>query len=200
MKISKTTVIFLLIGIIVILAAGMGMAYTRYDREQSLLNEEIALAQLRLNKYPAQELASQKEDAQSRLAQAESQLSIAKASLHQSIESIEASNVIFDLAEECYVEVTEIQSPGIATHKIGEVELSFLPITVTIEGEVLNFNDFVYKWTQEYPTGVVESVEITVPEPPSEEEIAKAEEAGEEIEEEKPSAVIKLLIHNYGGD
>ena len=194
MKISKITVIFLVIGIFVILFACMGMAYTQQDREQSQLNEEISLAQLRLNKYPVEELAAQKQEAEKRLVQAESQLGIAKASLYQSIESIEASNLLFDLAQDCQVEVTQISSPGITTKAREEVNLSALSLMVTIEGDVLNFTNFIYKWTQEYPTGIVESVEIKVPEPPDEKEVT------EEEEEEIPSATIKLLIHNYEGD
>ncbi|GAI66429.1 unnamed protein product, partial [marine sediment metagenome] len=101
------------------------------------LSEELALAQLRLKKYPPQlqELASQQEELENRLAKAELQLRTAKISLNQSIQSIEASNALFELAEDCQVEVTELSSPGVAAEQMEEVTLSALPLTVTVEGD-----------------------------------------------------------------
>jgi len=191
LKLSKTTWIFLAAGIFVILCASLGMVYFQQDNEQSRLNEELILAQLRLKKSPAHQLDSQQEELESRLAKAGLQLKAAKNSLYQSTQSIEASDALFDLAEAHQVEVTEIDSPGTTTEELEGVTLSFLPLTVTVEGDVLNLIDFIYKWTHEYPTSVVQSAEITVPEPVEEEE---------ETEEEKPSAVINLHIYTYEGD
>jgi len=194
-KLSKVTWIFLASGIFAILFASLGMVYSQQGNEQSRLSEELALAQLRLKKYPAQqlELASQQEELENRLAKAESQLRTAKISLNQSIQSIEASNALFELAEDCQVEVTELSSPGMAAEQMEEVTLSSQPLTVTVEGDVDDLIDFIYKWTHEYSTGVVKSVEISVPEPVD-------EEAEEETEEEKPSATINLLIYTYEGN
>ena len=190
MKLSKTTWIFLVIGIFIILAAGLGMAYSQQHQEQSRLNEELALAQLRLNKYPPQQVSSQKEELESQLAKAESQLKAARASLYQSPESIEASDALFDLAQLCNVEVTEISSPGLTTEALDGVTLSVLPLTVTVEGDVLNLIDFIYRWTEEYSTGMVKSAEIGVPRTTEEEETVGC----------KPSAIINLLIYSYEGD
>ena len=197
MKFSKTTWIFLAVGIFIIALASLGMVYSQQGKEQSQLDEELALAQLRLKKYPAQqlELASQQEELESRLAKAEAELRTAKTSLRQSTESIEASDALFELAEDCHVEVTEISSPGVANQTLDEISLSALPLTVTVEGDVLNLIDFIYQWTHEYPTGVVKSVEISVPEPAEEEEEEEAE-----IEEQMPSATINMLIYTYEGN
>ena len=190
-KLSKTTWIFLAVGTFVILCASLGMVYFQLGNEQSQLNEKLTLAQLRLKKYPAHQLAPQQEELEGRLAKAGLQLKVAKNSLYQSTQSIEASDALFDLAEDYQVEVTEIGSPGVTTEELEGVNLSFLPLTVTVEGDVLNLIDFIYKWTHEYSTGVVQTVEITVPELVEEEE---------ETEEEEPSAVINLLIYTYEGD
>ena len=206
MKISRTTLMFLVSGIFVIAVFILGMAYSQYDEQQSRLNDEIASAQLMLKRYPAQQFSSQKEEMESRLAKAETELSIAKASLYQSTESIEATDVIFNLAEAAAVEVTKISSAGLTTEKVEGVQLSVLPISVTVQGDIINFIDYIYKWTQEYRMGRVLSVEITVVEPVEEEEMVEVEEVEEEeeeeieVEEEIPSATINLLIYNYEGD
>ena len=196
-KLSTTSWIFLTIGIFGILVLSLNVAYAQQSQEQSRLNEEVALVQKRLLKNPPQQISSQKSELESQLAKAELQLKVAKVGLFQSLESIEASDALFELAEASYVEVTEISSSGVSSELLEGVDFSILLLTVTIEGDVLNLVDFIYKWTHEYPTGVVQSVEITVPEVVEEEE--ETEEA-EEAEEEKPSAIINLLIYSYEGD
>lgn len=208
MKLSKKALFLLAGGIFVILAAGLGMAYSQQGDEQDRLNEELALARLRLENYPAQqlELTAQQKKLEGRLAMAKSQLKNTKAGLSRSTESIEASGGLFEIAGDCHVEVMEISSPGPTTRELEGVTLAVLPLTVTVEGEVLDLIDFVSRWTGDYSTGVVESVQISVPLPPGEEEeegeVEETEEGEEEavIEEQKPSAVINLLIYGYEGD
>jgi|GEM_PF-584737 len=214
LKLSKKAWLLLTSGIFIILAAGLGMAYSQQGDEQGRLNEELALARLRLENYPAQqlELTSQQKKLESRLAMARSQLKNTRAGLSRSTESIEASGGLFEIAGDCHVEVTEISSPGPTTRELEGVTLAVLPLTVTVEGEVLDLIDFVSRWTGDYATGVVESVEISVPLPPGEEEEEEegeveeteetegAEEEEAVIKEQEPSAVINLLIYSYEGD
>ena len=199
-KLSTTSWIFLIIGIFGILVLSLNVAYAQQSQEQSRLNEEVALVQKRLLKNPPQQISSQKSELESQLAKAELQLKVAKVGLYWSTESIEASDALFELAMDCDVEITKISSLALSTEAVEGVTLSTLPLTVTVEGDVLNLVDFIYKWTHEYPTGVVQSVAITVPEVTEEEEEAEAEGAAAETEEEKPSATINLLIYSYEGD
>ena len=201
-KLSTTSWIFLIIGIFGILVLSLNVAESQQSQEQDQLNEEIALVQKRLGKYPVQQISAQKEELESQMAEAESQLKVDKVGLYWSTESIEASDALFEVAEASLTEVTGISSPGVTTEELEGVTFSVLPLTVTIEGDVLNLVAFIYKWTHEYPTGVVQSVAITVPEVTEEEEEAEAEAEGAaaETEEEKPSATIDLLIYSYEGD
>ena len=199
-KLSTTSWIFLTIGIFGILVLSLNVAYAQQSQEQSQLNEEVALVQKRLLKNPPQQISSQKSELESRLAKAELQLKVTKVGLYWSLESIEASDALFELAEASYVEVTGISSSGVTSELLEGVDFSILLLTVTIEGDVLNLVDFIYKWTKRYPTGVVQSVAITVPEPPEEEEEVEGAGAVTETEEEKPSATINLLIYSYEGD
>jgi hypothetical protein len=189
MKLSKTTWLIIGIGIIVIAAASLGVAYSQKADEKSELEQELSLARQRLDKYLAELPTSQKEELESQLAEVESQLDTAKASLHQLIESIEASTTLFEVAQNCNVEITRISSSPPTSSQLENVTFSALSLTVGIEGEVPNLITFVYRWIQENVTGIVTSVEITVPETTEEEE-----------EEGKPSAIIKLLIYTYEGD
>lgn len=219
MRLSKITLIFLGVGIFAILAIGMGMAYAQQSREQSRLNEQLSLAQLRISNYSPQKLSSQLEGLKSELTQLETQLKDSKACLCQSVESIEATDTLFEIAEVCGVEIIGVSSPGLNSKEIEGIACPVLAVTVQIEGDVSNLIDFTLKLTGEFPTGVVQSVGINIPEVPEEAEAEEMEEeqgeeeeseeeaVGEEEEEgieeeelEKPSATLVLLIHTYEGD
>ena len=195
MKISKTALIFLGVGIFVILVGILGMTYSQQSQEQSRLNQELALAQMRFKAYASEQLSSQQEELESRLTRLESRLKNAKSSLYQSIQSIEITDTLYEVAEACGVEIVEVSSPGLADKELEGITYSFLTLAVKVEGEVFNLIDFIDAWTKEYPTGVVESAEINVPQLTEEEE---EEETEEELE--KPSADLKLLIYTYEGD
>lgn len=191
MKLSKTALIFLGVGIFVILVAILGMTYSQQSQEQSRLNQELSLAQLRLEEYASQQLSSQQEELESRLTRLETRLRVTKNNLYQSIQSIEITETLYEVAKTSDVEIVEISSPGLANEELEGITYSFLRLAVTVEGDVRDLIDFIDAWTKEYPTGVVESVEITVPESPEDEE---------ETAEELPSADIRLLIYTYEGD
>ena len=94
-----------------------------------------------------------------------------------------------------------METEGLGTEEVEGVTLSVLPIFVTIEGDVLNLIDFIYKWTEEYPTGMAKTLEITVPEVLDEEaEGEEAEEEEVEVEEEEPYAIVYLRIYCYEGE
>ncbi len=200
MKVSKTALIFLGVGIFVILVAILGMTYSQQTQEQSRLNQELSLAQLRLKEYASQQLSSQQAELESQLTQLEARLKVVKDGLYQSIQSIEVTETLYEITETLYevaetsdVEIVEISSPGLATEELEGITYSFLSLAVTVEGDVRDLIDFIDAWTEKYPTGVVELVEMTVPLPEEEEEL-------EEEELEKPSADIRLLIYTYEGN
>ncbi len=200
MNISKSTLISLAVGIFVIMVAGLGVVYFGQGQEQSRLNEELSLAQLNMLKlegYPAQlqQLVSQHKELENKLTQTESQINTAKASLDQSLGSIEASGALFEIADTSNVEVTEISSPGINTTTLEGITLSSIRLIVTAEGEVFDLIDFVYNWTKQYPTGVVQSVEMTIPKT-----IAGELEPEVEEEEKMPSVIVNILIYSYTED
>lgn len=201
MKLNKKSLLFLAIAIFAILGISLGMVQSRQSQERDQLEQDISLAQSRLNKIKnaAESLSSRHKDMENRLVQAMTPLTTVKTGLVQLIETIEVDDALFDIAETCGVEIMGIASPGPADKKLKGVPCSVLPLRVQIEGDVTDLIDFVLKWTEEFHTGVVVSVGINVPRPPEE---AGAVEGAEEVvvEEQKPSASINLLIYTYRGD
>jgi len=189
MKLSKATWLVLGIGIIVVAIASLAFNYAQQGQEQSQLNQDLSLAKLRLEKYLSEPPSSEKEELETQLAQASSQLEATKASLSQPIESIEETDTLFNTAQDCNVEIFEINSSFLTSETLENVTYSFLPLNVNVKGDVPNLIKFILKWTEQYSTGAVDSVEITVPKTIDEEE-----------EPEKPSAELSLSIYTYEGD
>ncbi|MBA7650274.1 hypothetical protein ES703_58077 [subsurface metagenome] len=194
MKLSRRAWIILLAGIFIIGLVSINTAYSKQDEERSRLNQELAVAQARLAQYaPEQDsvqvLASQQEELESQLVQIETQLKSVKADLAPSIQSIEVTDTLFKVAESCGVEITEIGSPGLNDEALEGLNCSVLMLTVKAEGSVLKLVNFILGLSDEFPTGVVEAVEINVP-------LVTEEEEGTE----NPSANLELHIHTYEGD
>jgi len=159
------------------------MAYFREGEEQSGLSLELDATQLLLSKQSAklstEEFSNQQQELESRLTRAESQISTAKTKLRQSIESSEVTDTLFEVAETSAVEIIEISSAGVTSESLEEISLSVFALTVKVEGEVPNLIDFFFELSQQFPTGVSESIEINA---------------------EEQLATFILRIHTYEGD
>lgn len=184
MKLSKTSWLILTVGIAIITFASLGIAHSQQVHEQNQLNEELSLAERRLNGLQFEELSSQQAELEKQLSQTVSQLGAAKARLSQPAESIAASDALFDIAETCGVEVIEISSSGLSSGDLEGITCSVLPLTARVEGDVPNLISFVIKLNSDFMTGVVKSVDISV---------------SENTTEERSSANIRLLIYTYQG-
>jgi hypothetical protein len=185
LKLSKTSWIALTVGICVIAFASLGVARFQQAQEQDQLREELSLAEQRLSKFQFEELSSQQGELEKRLKLTTLQLGNTKAILSEPTKSIAATDTLFDIAEDCDVEVTEISSSDPTSGALEEVTCSVLPVTVRVEGDVISITSFIVKLNSDFTTGVVQAANISV---------------SEDTTEEMSSANIQLLIYTYEGD
>ena len=185
MKLSKTSLLILTIGIFVIAFASLGAARSQKIHEQNQLGEEISLTGLRLSKLQLEELSSQQKELEERLSQTLSQFEAAKAMLSQPIRSIAASQSLFDIAKACGVEITGINSSGLTTEELEGTIYAVLPLAVKVEGDVSDLLSFITKLNDNLVTSTIKSAQISV----------------SDIDgEERVSADIRLVIYTYQGD
>ena len=190
MKLSKKAQIALGVGIFVVLAGSLIMLYLQQGQEQSQLNQELDVAQLRLDKHPLDEFSVQLRELEWRLAQAESRMSATKDSLRQSVDSIEATETLLQVVEAQGVGIIEINSSDLSSEDLEGSAYSVLVLTVVVEGDVPELVHFISVLSSKFPTGVLESVEITDP------AVTEGEAGSTE-----PSASLSLRIYSYeGGD
>ena len=191
MRLGKKAQIFLAGGIFVVLMASLFMIYYQHGQERSRLSDELSLVQLTLARFSPEKLSAQQKVLESRLTRTELELATAKTRLRQSIESIEVTETLFDVADTHNVEIIGIDSPGVTSEELEGVSLSILSLTVVVEGDVSNLINFIIELSEEFPTSVDSSVEILFP---------TSVDGTEETEVEKPIASIELRIHTYEGD
>ena len=186
-KLSRKALILLGVGIIIIFGASLGMLHSQETEGQSRLSQELDVIELRLKKYSPDEFSFQIREFEWRLAQAEVQVDSAKDRLRQSVDSIEVTETLFEVAADNGVEVVEISSPGLSSQELEDSVYSALSLAAMVEGNVSNLVDFVLAVGRKFPTGVIESVEINVP----------AVIGGESTQ---PSATLSMRIYSYQGD
>lgn len=185
MRLTKTSWWILTIGVFIIAFAGLGVVCYHQVQQQNQLNEELTLAQLELKELELEQLSAQQTELEGQLNQATSQFEAIKAVFSQPIKSVAASSILFDIAEAYDLEITQMTSPGPASDTLEGITCSVISLTATVEGDVPNLVGFVTKLNGQLPTGVVQSITITVPETAS---------------GEKASANIQLVIYTYQGD
>jgi len=185
LKLSKTSWLLLTAGIFIITFASLGAVRYQQANQQNQLNEQLTLAEAKLNEFQIEQLSYQKGELEKQLSQANAQLRTAKDTLSQPTGSIATSGTLFDTAKAYGVEVTELSSSGLVSEELEGVPCSVLSLAVRVEGDVSDLIGFIAELNNDFMSGVVQSVEISIP---------------ETISEEEPSANIQLVIYTYQDD
>jgi regulator of replication initiation timing len=184
LKLSKTSWLILSIGVFVVVVAGLGLTRSQQLQAQTQLNEELGVAEMRLNKLGVEELRLEQEDLQRQLDERTIELDEAKNKMRQTIESIDVTDEFFEIAESCYVQINSISSSEIRDEKYANINCSMITLNAIVEGEVSDIIDFVIKLNSEFTTGIVESAHISIP---------------EITDEEEPEINVNMVVYTYRG-
>ena len=185
MKLSKTSLLILSVGIFIVIVAGLGLTRSQQFQEKGQLDEDLGIAEKRLNKLQVKDLREQQEELQGRLDESTVQLMAVKDSLRQPVESIDVTDEFFAVAHYCDVEVMSISSSGIKSEKLGDVACSMISLNGMVTGEVSNLISFVIKLNNDFTTGVVKSAQMSIL---------------ETVDEGESSASIQMVVYAYEGD
>lgn len=131
-----------LIVIVVILVAAIAVLFTIYSQqagERADLNERLDRTQILL---PG--LAANKESLEDKLAQAQSSLNTNLAKFPESVESIEYDDDLFEIADDCNVDISKLTALPPTGRKVGAVTYSVSSFTVTVNGGIDNILEFIY--------------------------------------------------------
>ena len=163
MKIGKTGLLLLAVGIPVVLVGSLGMTRSQQFEEQKKLREELSVAKQRLTSLQAEKLSSSEKNIEKQLNETMAKLDTARATLSPPLSSISNSNRLLDIARSCGVTVIQIDSSGLTSSDLSGVKCWAISVKLTAEGEIPNLVNFVQRLNDEHASGTVESINISVP-------------------------------------
>jgi hypothetical protein len=110
------------------------------------------------------QLSASKSDLESQLASAQSQLGTSQTKFPQAIESIEYGEYIFELAEECNLELASLSFPKPAARTVGSITYSVVSLSLPVSGtpeDIFEFIDLI-KTDPRFASTEVKSVNLNV--------------------------------------
>ena len=140
MKIKIDKKIWLIIGIVIFVIAAVILVrtYTQQVNEQEQLRTNLAAQQSLLRT-----LTTQESDQQNKLNAAESALDTSRAKFPESVESIEYSEDLCNIADDCNVELIGLTPSMPGTRTSGAVTYSVSSFIITVSGDVNDVLDFI---------------------------------------------------------
>lgn len=184
MKPSKKVWLIIGIAIFAIVLAVLFSIYSGVAGERKQLENNLSVARALLPK-----LTAGKGDLEDQLAQAQSLLDRSRAKFPESVKSIEYGEDLFELADDCAVEITKLTASMPTDKEAGGATYSVSSFTVGVKGDVSDILDFVDALRADVDFQLPWSAELTA---------VKINYAGEE--DTAGTATINLDIYAYKGE
>lgn len=139
-KIKIDKKIWLIIGIAIVIVALVGLVriYRQQVDEQGQLTTSLATQEGLLHM-----LATEEDDQQNKLKQAESLFDASRAKFPQSVESIEYGEDLFKIAHDCNVELTNLSPSPPGGKTVGTVTYSVSLFSIQVQGDVSDILSFI---------------------------------------------------------
>jgi hypothetical protein len=160
MKLSKTAQWILAIGILAVLLVTTGVVYARQMVERSQLNSDIAQANQDFVTY-----SGVKTELQTRMSQAEAQLSTLQSEFYESTQSIEISQGLFETADDAHVSLTDVSCSLPKGQKVNGMACQVFSLSLTVKGaNMAELLSFTTKLGKRFPDATIESPRISISE------------------------------------
>ncbi|MDO8472772.1 MAG: hypothetical protein Q7T05_03030, partial [Dehalococcoidia bacterium] len=189
-KIGKTSGMVFAAGTFVVLAGILGNTYYQQGQEQTLLKAQLSQTQTRIAGMQItaipDDLVSQEKDLESSIKKSQVQFDGAKSALTKPVDSIEMTAAIAKLATDAGVTMVSVDSPGVTGQDLMEFAFSELTLNVRAEGDVPKLIEFTFLVGKQFPTGVIKSVEVLIP-----------DNANAGLNPKSPSVSLVVLIYSY---
>ncbi|RJQ40325.1 MAG: hypothetical protein C4555_01805 [Dehalococcoidia bacterium] len=194
-SLSNKSRVLLGAGIFLIVLISLSMVQLQQIQARSRADQEIAQTNLLIEKLNVSgDLTAQKEALRGRIEKARSDMIQEKSHLEQSLETIESSGDIYDIAGRSGVSIVRIDSSAESEREIGGIKCSLIQVTVKAEGTMGALIYFVSQLTDKYRTGTVASVQINFPG-----QAASDNTSGAQGQAGMPQITVAMTIYDYRG-
>jgi len=206
-KLSKTSWIFLVIGILIISAVSLGLLTTQQNKEMREMETKLNQAKEKLATFNDDSLSIQKDQVNQQIQKYNSQIADARMNLVYSQDNIDATNVILENAKGYGVTVNQITSPGSGSESIAGTNCDTLSFNIQATGDINSLAAFASSLSEKFPTGIVKTLQIDSP-PPTPAPTSSPAPTTAPAPADNPTAVepaaavipnigISLVIYNY---
>jgi hypothetical protein len=183
LRLSKTSWLILSAGVFIVILVGLGLTRSQQIQEESQLNEELSVTENRLDNLEVTNLQRQQEELQQRLEETMMELEDANYWLQYPIKSVDVDDKIFSIAEYSNVEIMNISTTTISNANLGGIGVLSISVMTSVRGETADIINFVINLNSGLPTGIVQTVGISIPEE-------------NEESEDLPSGTFSLVIYS----
>jgi Tfp pilus assembly protein PilO len=204
LKLSKSSWIFIVVGIILIAAVGLGMSRSQQTEQIESLKSRLAQAKQKLALVKNDDLIARKNELTLQLEGYNAQNESARQKLLSPEDSISTTDILLESAHKYGLLVSTMSSPGQSGNKLGEMECTTLPISLQVQGNIHDITNFICNLGLLFPTSIVKTVQLSTAEavlasgPGASPESSPAPEfIPGFVPEKNTSASINLVIYSY---
>jgi hypothetical protein len=160
MKLTKTSWIILIIGVLVIAAGCLGWIYSQQLDRQKQLDTQFSAAQKKLALIKLDDLNSQKEQFNQQIQQINALMAENKDRLQAPGNSIDTTNAILEDAKSHRIDILSMTSPGRGGEQLAGTEMDTLAIDIQFTGNINDIVNFAISLNEKFPTSIENLVQM----------------------------------------
>jgi acetylglutamate synthase len=183
-KISKASWMILTAGTFIIVLATLGVTRSGQVKEQNRLSGELTVAETRLDNIHATQLQPQIDELEEQLKDTVSQVEEAKERLKQTVLSVDVADKFYEIAQYCGVTISSVGISRVMKQTYANISCEATSLSAAITGTLSDITDFVGGLNNNFTTGFVQSVQLSI--------------IGE-TEEGLTSASLAIIVYSYKG-
>jgi hypothetical protein len=212
MKLSKTTLIVLIVCILVFAAGCLGWIYSQQVDSQKNLETLLSSQKKKLSLMTLDDLNSQQEQLTQQIAQFNALLASNKTRLISSENSVDVTNAILELAKVHRIDITELRSPGVSNEELAGTNLDTFSIDLGFKGNLNDIANFAISLNERFPTSLDTLIQLdgvsspaSAPNPtetpvPGSSPTPEPATLTTQVPEKNFGGRLSLVIYNYKGN
>ncbi len=198
MKISRISIIILAIGLAAIAFSSLGTTRSRQADERMKLEQRLDTASMKLKGLQFDDLYLKEKELSEQATKQQTVLTGLKDDLRRPISSINMTERLFELADFCGVNISEITSNGVTSGKMEGIACATLPLSIRVDGDCLSALSFAILLNNEFDTGMINSVSVNTSDNITPNEDPSV--VSDNISEKPSGSLLQLTIYSYQGE
>ena len=161
-KLSKTSWLILSAGVFLVVLAGLGLTRNQQIQEQSQVEEELVVSDMRLSKSSIVELQYRVDELSTLIEESQIEVDEAAEWLKTTVISADVTEEFYAITDYSSVNVTHFSTTPITRITMSGIGLSQTSISAQINGTLQNVIDCIVNLNSHFTTGYVLSSQISI--------------------------------------